>query len=304
MSRLVEPFEFEFFRLGLLAAASAGALLGLVGVYVVQRGMSYAGHGLAHATFGGAVVSYLLGVNLYLGAGVWGLVAMLAINQISRRRIIGADAAIGVVTTASFALGLALISRRSGFTRNFEATLFGNVLGVETGDVILIAGVLAGVSLAIVFAYRRLLFVAFDPEVAELSGVKVARMDALLALILAVSIMATMQLLGVTLIAAALVTPPVIARMLTASFARMLVLSTAVGTLIGIAGMLVSYHLDIASGPAIVLVGFSIFVVVLLGTALLGTTASLGITARTAAADDREVPSVDLEAVVTLQRSE
>ena len=262
MSLITGPLEFEFFRLGLISAALAGALLGMVGVYVVQRGMSYAGHGLAHATFGGAVVSYLLGVNLYLGAGLWGLVVMLAVNQISRRRIIGSDAAIGVVTTASFAFGLALISRRSGFTKNFEATLFGNVLGVETGDVILIAGVLAAVTIVILLRYWRLLFVAFDPEVAELSGVSLARVDALLALMLAVSIMATMKLLGVTLIAAALVTPPVIARMLTTSFSRMLVISTAAGTLIGIAGMFASYHLDIASGPAIVLVGFVTFVAV------------------------------------------
>lgn len=262
MTELLEPFQFEFFRNGVLVAVLAGALCGLVGVYVVLRGMSYVGHGLSHAIFGGAVASYLLQINFYLGAGIWGFASALLINGVARRRSIGADAAIGVITTASFAVGLALISRTHSFTRNFEAALFGNVLGVTAQDIWILAAV-AGLAVAVVFLrYRELLFTTFDPDVADVFGVRTARTDALFALVLAATIIATMQVLGVTLIAAALVIPPVVARMLTSSFATMLWLSTLIGALCGFVGMNLSYHLDVSSGATVVLTGAALFAVV------------------------------------------
>lgn len=260
MSTLLEPFQYEFFVRAMIVATLAGGLCGLVGVYVVLRGMSYIGHGLSHAIFGGAVASFVTQINFYVGAGVWGFVAALLINKVARRRTIGADAAIGVVTTASFAVGLALISRFGGFTRNFEAALFGNVLGVGPEDVWVVAAVAAFAAAVIFFQYRQLLFATFDPEVAEVSGVRTGRADMLLALTLAATITATMTVLGVTLIAAVLVVPAVIARLLTDSFARMLWLSVAVGTVSGFVGVYLSYHLNISSGASVVLVGAAIFV--------------------------------------------
>jgi ABC-type Mn2+/Zn2+ transport system permease subunit len=261
MSILLEPFRYEFFVRGLVVATLAGALCGLVGVYVVLRGMSYIGHGLSHAIFGGAVASYVTSVNFYLGAGVWGLVSVLLINRVARRRTIGADAAIGTVTTASFALGLALISRFGGFTRNFEAALFGNVLGVTLADVLVVAGVALFAGAVVFFGYRQLLFTTFDPEVAEVSGVRTGRVDALLAITLAATITATMTVLGVTLIAAALVIPAVIGRLLTDSFGRMLAISVVVGALSGFVGMYLSFHLNVSSGASVVLTGAALFVV-------------------------------------------
>jgi manganese/iron transport system permease protein/iron/zinc/copper transport system permease protein len=261
MSTLLEPFRHEFFVNGLVVATLAGALCGLVGVYVVLRGMSYIGHGLSHAIFGGAVASYVTSVNFYLGAGVWGLVSALLINRVARRRTIGADAAIGTVTTASFALGLALISRFGGFTRNFEAALFGSVLGVTLADVLVVAGVAVFAGAVVFFGYRQLLFSTFDPEVAEVSGVRTGRVDALLAITLAATITATMTVLGVTLIAAALVIPAVIARLLTDSFGRMLAISVVVGALSGFVGMYLSFYLNVSPGAAVVLTGASLFVV-------------------------------------------
>jgi manganese/iron transport system permease protein/iron/zinc/copper transport system permease protein len=262
MSAIAEPFQFEFFRNGLLVATMAGGLLGLVGVFVVLRGMSYIGHGLSHAIFGGAVASYVLSINFFLGAGLWGVASALLIGGVSRRRSIGADAAIGVITTASFAIGLALISRYHSFTRNFEAALFGNVLGVTAQDIYVLAGVIAFVVLIIFVRYRALLFTTFDRDVADVFGVRSARADALLALILAASIIATMQVLGVTLVAAALVIPPVIARMLTSSFSRMLFFSTGIGAAGGFLGMNLSYHLNVSSGATIVLVSAIVFALV------------------------------------------
>jgi len=256
---LLEPFQFEFFRNGLLVATVAGALCGLVGTFVVLKGMSYIGHGLSHAIFGGFAASALLGVNLFLGAGVWAFASALLIGGVTRRRAIGSDAAIGVITTASFAFGLALIKVFGSAGKNADSYLFGNVLGVDRAQVVLVFAVLAFAAAVVFFGYRALLFSTFDPEVADVSGVRTARVDALLMLVLAATILATMNVLGVTLVAATLVIPPVIARMLTNSFARMLVLSTAIGTFSGFTGMLVSYHLDIAPGPMIVLTGSALF---------------------------------------------
>jgi ABC-type Mn2+/Zn2+ transport system permease subunit len=262
MDTLLEPFEFEFFRSGMAVATLAGALCGLVGVYVVLRGMSYIGHGLSHAIFGGAVASFVTNINFFLGAGVWGVVSALMVTRVARRRTIGADAAIGVVTTASFALGLALISATSGFTRNFEAALFGNVLGVTGRDLLAVAAVTLIAAAFVFFLYRPLLFATFDVEVAEASGVRTWWLDVGFAVILAATIVATMQILGVTLVAAALVIPAVVARMLTDSFARMLVLSVVIGALSGFVGMYLSWYLNISSGASIVLVSSALFVLV------------------------------------------
>ena len=142
MSLVSEPLAYEFFRQGVAASVLVGALCGMLGVYIVLRRMSYIGHGLSHAIFGGAVVSYVLSINFYVGASLWGFLAALLITATTRARsFIAADAAIGIVTTASFALGIALISRYRTFTRSFDAALFGNILGVSNGDLYAIFGV-------------------------------------------------------------------------------------------------------------------------------------------------------------------
>jgi manganese/iron transport system permease protein/iron/zinc/copper transport system permease protein len=262
MGWLTEPFEFAFFRHGLLVATFAGALCGLIGVYVTLRGMSYIGHGLSHAIFGGAAASALVSFNFYVGAGLWGMACALAIGRVTRRRIIGSDAAIGVITTASFAFGIALLGLYGQVRKSVDAAIFGSILGVTAADVWVVAAITVAAVLVVLAFYRKLLFTTFDPEVADVSGVNTARMDALLMLLLSVSILATMKVLGVVLIAAILVIPAVVARMLTDSFARMLWLSTLIGALCGFAGMVVSYHLDVSSGATIVLVAATLFAVV------------------------------------------
>jgi len=262
MSWLTDPLHFAFVRHALIVCTFAGGLCGLLGVFVTLRGMSYIGHGLSHAIFGGAAICAAVGLNFFVGAGVWGLGTGLAISRVTQRRIIGSDAAIGVITTASFAFGIALLGFSTKVKRSIEATVFGSVLGVATSDVWIIIGVTIATALVIALRYRALLFTTFDPEVANVSGINTARVDAILMLLLSVALLASMRVLGVTLIAAALVIPPVIARMLTNSFSRMLWLSTSIGAVNGFVGMYLSYHLDISSGATIVLVGFVLFVVV------------------------------------------
>jgi manganese/iron transport system permease protein/iron/zinc/copper transport system permease protein len=230
--------------------------------------MSYIGHGLSHSVFGGAVVSYLIHWNFYLGAGLWGFLSALLINAAAKRRNIGGDAAIGIITTASFALGVALISKTRSFTRNFEAALFGNILGVKEEDILVIAGVAVVVSLLMFFGYKQLVFTTFDPELARVYGVPTQWVDTGFALALAATIVASMNIVGVTLIAAAIVIPPTTARLLTKSFGKLLILSTAIGAACGFFGMFLSYEYDIASGAAIVLLSASVFAIVYLVTSL------------------------------------
>jgi ABC-type Mn2+/Zn2+ transport system permease subunit len=263
---LLEPFRYQFVVNGLIAAVLAGALCGLLGVFITLRGMSYIGHGLSHAVFGGYAAAPLLGLPIALGAGAWGLGSALLINAVARSRRIGADAAIGVVTTASFALGVALLTRFGTKGPAFDALLFGSINGVGTDDLLLLLAALVFAAGTFTALYRAFLFSTFDPDVADVSGVSVRRMDALLMVVLSVSILATLQIIGVTLVAATLVIPAVVMRMLTDSFSRMLWTSSLLGASTGAIGMYASYHLQIPSGTTIVLVNALAFVLVLLAT--------------------------------------
>ena len=263
MEAILEPLGYTFFVKGLFVAGLSGALLCFIGVYIVLRGMSYIGHGLSHSIFGGFAAVQLFATQFYiLGAGLWGIASALAINAVSKRSRLGADAAIGVITTASFALGVALFARFGSSGPSFENALFGSILGISVEQIV---GLVAVSLLAVIFVfvrYRALLFTTFDPDVANVSGVRVGRVEAQLMIILSLSILATLTVIGVTLVAAMLVIPAVVARMLTDSFSRMLAWSTAVGTVSGLVGMYVSYYAEVPSGTMIVLVGTAIFLVV------------------------------------------
>jgi manganese/iron transport system permease protein/iron/zinc/copper transport system permease protein len=259
---LLEPLAYTFFLRAVLASALIGALCGLIGVYVVLRQMSYIGHGLSHAIFGGAVLSYVLNLNFYVGAGLWGGASALLINAVAQRQKVGADAAIGIVTTASFAVGVAAISRQRNFTRNFEAALFGNVLGITPADLWMIGGVTLATAIALCFLYKPLLFSTFDEEAAAVYGVPTRWVNRAFVLLLSTVLMVAMQVMGVTLIAAALVIPASAARLLTDRFACLLGLASALGAGMGVLGMFASYYFDMASGATIVLVGAGVFVIV------------------------------------------
>ena len=262
MHVLTDPLHYGFIRHALVVCTFAGGLCGLLGVFVTLKGMSYIGHGLSHAIFGGAAICAAIGLNFFIGAGIWGLASGLSISRVTRRKLIASDAAIGVITTASFAFGIALLGLYSRVKQSIEATVFGSVLGVSVADMMIIICVTAATIVVVVAFYRKLLFTTFDAEVAEVSGVRTDRIDALLMLLLCGAILTSMKVLGVTLIAAALVIPPVVARMLTNTFSRMLWISSGIGAVSGLVGMYLSYHLDISSGATIVLVNFAVFAVV------------------------------------------
>lgn len=251
---ILAPYDFAFFQRGMVAATLAGALCGVLGVFVVLRGMSYIGHGLSHAVFGGAAASAVMSINFFLGAGIWGIVSGVLIGRIARQKILGADAAIGIVTTASFAGGIALLNRYGQARKSIEAVLFGSVLGVSWVDIIAITSVAVAVFLVVLLAYRKLLYATFDPQVAAVSGERVAFIEVMLMVMLSVTILVTMRVIGTLLISALLVIPAATARMITNSFARMLMLSPVFGAVSCLVGMNLSYHLDTSAGATIILV--------------------------------------------------
>ncbi|MDT7943325.1 MAG: metal ABC transporter permease [Dehalococcoidia bacterium] len=266
---MLEPFQYQFFVRGVIVASLVGALCGLMGTYVVLRRMSYIGHGLSHAMLGGAVVSYVMAFNFYLGAGIWGFLSALLINALARRRrAVGADAVIGLVTTASFALGVAIISRYRTFTRNFEAALLGNLLGVSPQDMWVVAA-MTGLALAFVLlTYRRLLFLTFDPEVAAYYGVPTGWLDALFSIALAGTVVVSMQVIGVTMLVGVLIIPAATARLLTDRFHLMLGLAIILGMVSGLVGIYASYFLDVSSGANVVLVATALFALAYVWSAL------------------------------------
>jgi manganese/iron transport system permease protein/iron/zinc/copper transport system permease protein len=244
---LFEPYGFQFFRNGIVVATIAGALCGLLGVFVVLRGMSYIGHGLSHAVFGGAAASAVIGINFFIGAGIWGIISGVLIARVARRRVLGADAAIGVVTTASFALGLALMNRYGQASKSIEAVLFGSVLGVKVSDIIAVSLVAVFALAVIVVWYRKLLFSTFDPDVAQVSGVNVSVVEVVL-----------LSLLSLTI----LVIPAAAARMTTNSFSKLLWISPLIGAVTCFFGMNLSYHLDTSASATIILLDALVFIVV------------------------------------------
>jgi manganese/iron transport system permease protein/iron/zinc/copper transport system permease protein len=235
----------------------------MIGVYIVLKRMSYIGHGLSHAVLGGAVVSFVLSINFLIGATVWGFFCAQLIALTAKKRKIAADAAIGVITTASFALGIVLISRYKSFTRDFEAALFGNILGVTLGDLVAILVVTLATIAVLFVAYKYFLFATFDGEVAQFYGVPTGWVETLFSLVLAATIVVSMQVLGVLLIAGATVIPPVSARMLSDRFRTVLLLSTGLGAACGFVGIYLSFFVDVSSGAAVVLVEAAVFAMVM-----------------------------------------
>lgn len=266
MDLITEPFGFGFFTRAMIAAIVVGGICGALGIFIVVRRMSYIGMGLSQSVLGGVAVSQVLGLGLYPGALAATVLASAAIDRVRRRPGLHADAAIGITSTTMFATGVAVISANRSREFNVTNLLFGNVLGVDDADLVLAVLVAAVFALLVLVFYKPLVFTTFDPIVARAQGVPTAATEVLYnALVIAV-VITSLRVMGVLLIAAALVLPASTARLLSSSFGRVMAISTGLGVLAGIVGLYVSYHLDIASGPAIVLTNAAAFLAVFLFT--------------------------------------
>lgn len=267
MTWLTEPFAFAFFGRALVAGIVVGATCGALGVFIIVRKMSYIGMGLSQSVLGGVAVSQAIGLGLYPGALAATAAAAGAINRISRRPGLHADAAIGLVATSLFALGVAVISANRSREFNVSNLLFGNVLGVTDLDLVLAVVTAVGFAAALWWFYKQLVFTTFDPIVARAQGVRTGLIETVFNVMVIAVVIVSLRVLGVLLIAAALVLPAATARLLSASFSRVITTSTALGTVAGVVGLYVSYHLDIASGPAVVLTHLALFTTVYFATA-------------------------------------
>jgi manganese/iron transport system permease protein/iron/zinc/copper transport system permease protein len=257
---LIQPFQYEFFTRSIIVSIMIGGTCGLLGVYIVLRGMSYIGHGMSHAVFGGAVLGNIAGFNFYIGAAIWGVISGVLITEINKRYKIKADAAIGVVTTAGFAIGVFLMNTGQTPMRNFEALLFGNILAVTDLDFIFIL-IVSVITIAFIFFFqKRLLFTIFDTETAKVYGIKTDRIDLLFSIILAIVVIAAMNSIGVTLLAAAIIAPAISARVITNNFFKILIISSIIGILNAFLGMYSSFYIDSPSGATIVLFGAGSFI--------------------------------------------
>lgn len=260
---LTAPFQYDFMQRAFVTALLVGGLCSTLGTYVVLRKLSFIGDGVAHASFAGIVIAYIRGMNFELGAAIVAVLTALGIGYINRRGRVSLDTAIGVLFTGVFALGVFLMSRVKTSTVDLQDFLFGNILGVGPSDLWIDLGLAAIVVAAIAWNYRALLFTAFDPTVARASGLPVVFIDNMLLVLLALTIVISLESIGIILVAALLVTPAAAAAQVTQRFVPMLLTSTAIGIGSCLGGLYLSYYAGAASGATIVLVATAAFFVLL-----------------------------------------
>jgi manganese/iron transport system permease protein len=280
MDLLLEPLGSAFFVRALLAAALVGSVCAVVGTYVVLKGIAFIGDAIAHAAFPGVVAAFILGAPYYLGAAVAAVGTSLAIGYVSRRARIRADTAIGVLFAGTFAFGVFLYSTIEGYVADLFSFLFGQLLSTSLTDLVALVA-LGGLVLATVgVLWKELLYATFDPLGAAASGLRVHWLESLFLALVALTIVISLQAIGIILVVAMLVTPAATAQLLTVRFGRMMGLATAFAVGASVAGLYLSYWLDAASGATIVLVQTGLFL------AVLGLSPRTGLLARR-----RSVPS-------------
>lgn len=259
MDFLTGPWQFGFMERALLGGILVGTVCAVIGTYVVLRGMAFIGDALAHAAFPGVVIAYMLKANIYLGAAIFTVGTALGIAFVSRRARTSYDTTIGILFAGAFALGILLMSTIQGYTTDLFSFLFGNILGVSMTD-LLVVGVLAGiVVLAVALCYKEFLLLSFDPVVAEAMGYPVQALNSLLLTLVALTIVISIQAVGIVLVVALLVTPSATAYLVTERFFRMLLLGILFSILAIVFGLYLSFYFNVASGATIVLVSTCIF---------------------------------------------
>ena len=261
MSWLTDPLAYDFVLRALAEVVVMGATCGAIGAYVIVRRLAFIGDAISHAVFPGIVLAYLAGASILGGALVAGLLTAFGIALVARGGRIREDAAIGIFFAAAFALGIVLISTRQTFQGDLTGFLIGNLQGVAASDIAVSAAVGAVILLALAALHKELVLVSFDRTLAAALGYPVFRLDALLLALLTVTIVVSIQAVGIILVLAMLVTPAATARLLVDRFVPMLALGAVIGSLVGVVGYYVSFYAETASGGTIVLLATAVFLV-------------------------------------------
>jgi manganese/iron transport system permease protein len=261
---LLDPFSFGFMQRGLAATLMIGVVCAVMGTFVVLKGLAFIGDAVSHAAFPGLVIAYILGLPLYLGGAVAAVGTALAIGLVSRRGRLRFDTSVGVLFAGTFAFGVLLFSTINGYVGDLLGYLLGNVLGITFGDLVQVA-ILGAIVLAIVLAARKeLLYATFDPLGAAASGLPVGGLEYLLLGLLGVTIVVSIQAVGVILVVAMLVTPAATAQLLLVRFERLMVMAAGLAMVAAVGGLYLSFYLNVASGASIVLVETLFFGIALL----------------------------------------
>jgi manganese/iron transport system permease protein len=260
---LLAPLGYDFFVRALIASALVGVACAIVGSFVVLKGMSFIGDAVSHAAFPGIVIAYLVGAPIILGGAIAAIGTALGIGAITRRSGLRSDAIIGVLFAGMFALGVAIFSSIPNYVGDLFHFLFGDVLGISVGDLAALTLLVLGLLLVLRLLWKELLFSTFDPLGAGAAGLPVRRLDDLLLILIAVTIVISLQAVGIVLVVAMITTPAATAQLLVKRFTAMIQVAAIIGIFSAVVGLYVSYSLDIASGAAIVILETLIFLLAL-----------------------------------------
>ena len=263
MDFLLEPLGHAFFVRAMVAAALVGLVCAVVGTFVVLKGLAFIGDAVSHAAFPGVVVAYIVQGPILVGAAIAAVGTALAIGFVTRRAGIRGDTAIGVLFAGAFALGVFLFSTIQGYVGDLFGFLFGSLLLTDVGDLVGLAILAAIVLAAVALVWKELLYATFDPQGAAASGIRVEALEYLFLALVALTIVVSLQAVGIILVVAMLVTPAATGQLLTVRFGTLVALAVAIGIGSSIVGLYVSYWLDVASGATIVLVQTGLFLVAL-----------------------------------------
>jgi manganese/iron transport system permease protein len=256
---LLDPMTYGFMQRGLVAAILVGVVCAVMGTFVVLKGLAFIGDAVSHAALPGLVIAFLLGIPLYIGGSIAAVGTAIAIGAVARRGGLRFDTAVGVLFAGTFALGILLFSTIRNYTTDLFSYLLGNVLGITASDLLAIA-LLGAIVLGVVSVLRKeLLYATFDPGGAGASGLPVAALEYLLLALLGVTIVVSIQAVGIVMVVAMLVTPAATAQLLVVRFGRMIAVSILVASASAVAGLYLSFYLNVASGASIVLVETVVF---------------------------------------------
>jgi manganese/iron transport system permease protein len=260
---VLDPLAFGFFVRALGAAVIVGLVCAVVGSYMVLRGLAFMGDAISHSAFPGVVAAYMLSGPFYIGAAIAAVATALAIGWVTRRAAIRGDTAIGVIFAGMFALGIFLFSLIPNYVGDLFGFLFGQILGIGVDDLISLSILAAIVLLTVGLLWKELLYSTFDPLGAQAAGLPVTRLEYLFLALIALTIVVSLQTVGIILVVAMLITPPATAQLMTSSFGRLVGLAVAIGIASPVIGLYLSYWFNSASGATIVLFETAVFIVAL-----------------------------------------
>lgn len=269
ISFLSEPLAYAFIQRGMLALIMVGGISAVVGCFVVVRGMSFFGDALAHSILPGVAISYTasggyVASNLFIGGLGAGIVSALVIAWLTRKVEVKEDSAIAIVFVTMFALGIAIVSTQASYALDLTHILFGSINGISQGDLLMVAAMGAAVLVIIALLYKEFQIISFDLSLGHSLRLPVEFLRILLLILIALTIVASLQAVGIALMLALLITPAATARLLVKRLHHMIVIASILGILSGVVGFYASYYLDIPSGACIVLTTSVIFCLVFL----------------------------------------